>query len=119
MSAFAPYPAATLPNGFRYPPEIAHFVDPETAAQLYPWWFLDADSEAGELFWSIRTHDGRNLVPFAKVDDGRGDVACFNGDDHSGNPAVLMQVLDDSGRTYSFENFAAWLVAAKSETGTL
>lgn len=115
MPAFAPYPAAKLPNGFRYPEEIANFADPEAALKLYPWWFVDAASEAGGLFWNIRTHDGRNLVPFAKVDDGRGDIACFDGDDHSGNPAVLIQVLDDSGRTYRFESFTAWLTAAKAD----
>jgi len=66
MPAFAPYPAATLPSGFRYPEDRANFADPKAASKLYPWWFVDAASEAGALFWSIRTHDGRNLIPLRR-----------------------------------------------------
>lgn len=65
--------------------------------------------------FSVRRHDGRNLIPFAKVDDGRGDVACFDGDDSTGNPQVLMLVLDESGRSYSFADFEAWLAAAEAD----
>lgn len=115
MPAFAPYPAASLPDGFRYPQQIAQFANAEASAHLYPWWFVDAASDAGRLFWSVRKHDGRNLIPFAKVDDGRNDVACFDGDDRSGDPAVLMLVLDGSGRSYRYENFAEWLAAVKSD----
>lgn len=60
----------------------------------------------------MRNYDERNLIPFAKVDDGRGDVACFDGDDSSGDPAVLMLVLDESGRMYSYPDFATWMEAA-------
>lgn len=51
-------------------------------------------------------------MPFAKVDDGRGDIACFDGEDTSGNPEVLMLVLDESGRHYGFKDFDEWLASA-------
>lgn len=51
------------------------------------WWFIDANSDAGKHAYSVRQHDGRNLIPFAKVDDGRGDIACFDGDDTSASRA--------------------------------
>lgn len=56
------------------------------------WWFIDASSQAGRLAYSIRGRDGQNLVPFAKLDDGRGDFACFDGNDPTGDPAVLSGI---------------------------
>jgi hypothetical protein len=85
--------------------------------EIYPWWFIDANSKAGELSYSNRLREGTNLIPFAKVDDDRNDIACFDGTDTSGNPKVVMRVLDDSGRSYSFENFDSWLTAAKADAG--
>lgn len=118
MSKFELYARELLPPGFSYPTEIQNFASTGEYEDFGPWWFIDAKSKAGELAYSVRNFDGRNLVPFAKVDDGRGDVACFDGDDSSGNPKILMLVLDDSGRLYSFKNFSEWKVAAlKDATG--
>jgi hypothetical protein len=116
---FKPYPSDKLPDGFVYPKKYLEFSEGGDYPSLYPWWFVDADSEAGTLFYSIRNRDGRNLIPFAKVDDDRGDIACFDGDDTSGDPSVLMQVNDDSGRSYSFENFDDWLLAAKKDASNM
>ena len=112
MSKFQLYATDTLPPGFEYPSKLQEFAVSGHYPAIVPWWFVDADSKAGKLFYSIRQHDGRNLVPFAKVDDGRGDIACFDGDDSSGNPHVLMLVLDESGRSYSYADFDHWLQAA-------
>ena len=112
MKAFNLYQNDLLPLGFTYPERIRSFAESGDYPRVVPWWFVDAVSDAGKLFFSIRRHDGRNLIPFAKVDDGRGDVACFDGDDHSGNPKVLMLVLDDSGRRYSYIDFDDWLSSA-------
>jgi hypothetical protein len=51
------------------------------------------------------------------VDDGRGDIACFDGDDRSGNPLVLMLVLDETGRHYTFSDFDHWMSAAVADAG--
>jgi hypothetical protein len=112
MSKFQLYTKDLLPPGFEYPNKLREFAASGQYPAIAPWWFVDANSKAGELFYSIRYHDGRNLVPFAKVDDGRGDIACFDGDDSSGNPPVLMLVLDESGRSYSYAGFDQWLQAA-------
>ncbi|QHI99153.1 hypothetical protein GT347_14915 [Xylophilus rhododendri] len=112
MAKFELYAAEQLPQGFEFPAEIKDFAATGKHPDLGPWWFIDANSRAGKLAYSARQHDGRNLIPFAKVDDGRGDVACFDGDDLSGDPKVLMLVLDDSGRSYSFTNFSQWKAAA-------
>ncbi|MGU7783236.1 SMI1/KNR4 family protein [Burkholderia sp. PU8-34] len=112
MSKFELYASEQLPAGFVYPSEIQDFATTGEYPDLGPWWFIDANSKAGKLAYSVRQCDGRNLIPFAKVDDGRGDVACFDGDDTSGNPKVCMLVLDDSGRSYSFASFSEWKVSA-------
>jgi hypothetical protein len=113
MSRFNLYRSDLLPDGFVYPEELQMFAQTGEYPAIYPWWFVDALSEAGQLFYQLRQHDGRNLVPFAKVDDGRGDIACFDGDDLSGNPRIAMLILDGSGRHYSYRDFDAWLGAAK------
>jgi len=115
MSVFQLYSLAALPRGFRYPGKLERFAKTGEYPAIYPWWFVDAASEAGTLFYSNRQHDGRNLVPFAKVDDGRDDIACFDGDDLSGNPEVIMLILDNSGRGYSFRDFDEWLTAAMKD----
>ncbi|WP_194954287.1 SMI1/KNR4 family protein [Sphingopyxis solisilvae] len=112
MTTFELYKDTLLPPGFKYPEKFRFMAESGSYPQIAPWWFVDAASEAGDLFYSIREHDGRNLIPFAKVDDGRGDIACFDGDDHSGNPNVLMLVLDESGRAYSYRDFDNWMDAA-------
>ena len=112
---FSAYSPEQLPAGFRYPERFLEFAKSGRHPDIGPWWFIDAESKAGELMYSIRAHDGRNLVPFAKVDDGRNDIACFDGDDTTGGPQVLMLVLDQSGRAYSYRDFSAWLTAAQSD----
>jgi hypothetical protein len=116
MDKFKLYGVDQLPEGFAYPERLRRMSESGEYPTLSPWWFVDADSKAGKLFYSIREHDGRNLVPFAKVDDGRGDIACFDGDDVSGNPPVLMLVLDESGRAYSFKDFDDWMNAALTDS---
>lgn len=112
---FSTYAADVLPKGFSYPQQFLEFARSGEYPNIGPWWFVDAATRAGDLMWSVRAHDGRNLVPFAKVDDGRGDVACFNGDNESGAPEVFMLVLDESKRQYSYADFTAWLEAAKAD----
>jgi len=106
---FCPYEPKTLPKGFRYPGGLTAMAE---GAGLYPWVFIDPASAVGQLAWKVRKSDGRNLVPFASVEDDRKDIACFDGDDPSGNPEVLILVVDGSGRQYSFPDFAAWRTAA-------
>lgn len=112
---FHVYADAQLPSGFKYPPRLLEMAATGEYPDIYPWWFVDASSKAGELFYSTRQSDGRNLIPFAKVDDDRDDIACFDGDDRTGNPAVLMLVPEDSGRCYTYIDFDDWLRAARAD----
>jgi hypothetical protein len=110
-NSFALYSPASLPHGFRYPDAFRAIAEGIETPSIGSWWFVDAASDAGKLFFSVREHDGRNLIPFAKMAD---DIACFDGEDHTGNPPVLALVLDDSGRAYGFADFSSWLAKASS-----
>ena len=110
---FQLYSSDKLPTGFRYPELLVHFSSTGEFPEIYPWWFIDATSKAGELSYSNRLKDGPHLIPFAKVDDDRNDIACFDGLDTTGDPKVLMRILDDSDRSYSYSNFEEWCKAAQ------
>lgn len=113
------YSPQQLPVGFIYPQAFVEMAASGSLPEIYPYWFIDASTEAGKDFFDLRQADGRNLIPFAKVDADLNDIACFDGDDTSGNPAVLMLVLDESGRSYSYKDFEEWLVSAKSYAASL
>jgi hypothetical protein len=116
MSApFQLYSNDKLPVGFKYPVHLLELATGGGSLNLYPWLFIDASSKVGELSYSVRPTDGRNLIPFASVEDDRKDIACFDGNDTTGNPAVFMLILDDSGRSYSYVDFADWLGAAEAD----
>lgn len=113
--SFRLYSDAQLPHAFKYPAHLLEFVAGRKYPNLYPWLFIDAPSKVGELAYAVRQSDGRNLIPFASAEDDRKDIACFDGNDSTGNPPVLMLILDDSGRSYSYVDFADWLRAAQAD----
>ena len=114
MRTYSLYDHDQLPTGFQYPAAFLAMAADCVAAPA-PWFFIDPASDAGRLVYSLREQDGRNLVPFAVRDTGDGDTACFDGNDTSGNPAVLMLIFDESGRSYAFNDFNHWLSSAERE----
>lgn len=111
---FSVYPSRLLPAGFTYPAAFLEIATSLAANSFYPWWFVEADSEVGRLFWKTRNGDGRNLIPFAKTDE-LDDIACFDGDDLSGDPRVLM-ITSTHDRSYSFSSFSDWLRIAQRDS---
>jgi hypothetical protein len=112
---FSPYASKLLPTGFRYPSAYLEFAESAAPDALYPWWFIDADSKAGELSWAVSQRSKRSLIPFAKTDE-HDDIACFDGDDTSGNPRILMRTSTPD-RSYHFESFTHWLRKAQQDAG--
>jgi hypothetical protein len=106
---FSVFPAELLPATFSYPPEFLALAS-GPALDLYPWWIVDAKSEAGQLMHRITLGAGKPLVPFAKTDL-YDDIACFNAAVPSPNPEVIM-VCSTPERAYGFSDFAAWHVQA-------
>ncbi|WP_415884546.1 SMI1/KNR4 family protein [Neptuniibacter sp. QD34_54] len=103
------YSTEKLPNGFEYPNDF----NAEVFQGLYPWIEINCESELGEMLLNLGKEIGNNLIPFASLELGDGDAACFDGNDKSGNPTVVMLVLDGSNRSYGFDNFNHWLQQAK------
>ena len=106
------FPSDKLPEGFKYPEE--YLIALEKERELYPWIFIDAMGEVGQLLYTIGMSDEKKLISFASLENGDGDAACFDGRDHSGNPRIIMLILDGSERKYGFENFSDWLEKAKN-----
>ncbi|WP_266172003.1 hypothetical protein [Dyella subtropica] len=99
------YPTELLPDGFAYPAEYLEFASaPRTP--LYPWWLIDAESEAGRLMHRITVGSSKALVPFAKTDL-YDDIACFDAETNTQNPKVVM-ICSTPGRSYGFRDFATW-----------
>jgi hypothetical protein len=89
--------------------EIPHFE---------PWWFLmEFEGEAREWLDALREDfPEHSLIPFAKYSV-YAEVACFDGTDLSGDPAVVFVDLEAlpgvvGGR---LANFDEWLEIAKEE----
>lgn len=109
------YVQETLPEGFRYPESFLEMVSADGRKNLYPWVLIDPKSEVGQLLFSLGAAEGKNLIPFASLENGDGDAACFDGNDTTGNPAVLMLILDESDRSYSFADFDDWMKMAEAD----
>ena len=106
------YPPEALPPKFRYPLGMRDVVG-SSKELLYPWFFFDPEGEVGRLMLELARK--RGLVPFASLELGDGDTACFDGADTSADPAVVMLITDGSDRSYAFSNFDSWLVRARAD----
>lgn len=113
MSCEYVYQPEQLPSGFKYPRGFLEWTESAEVHQLYPWIPIKVRGDISKSLRAIIESQGRQLVPFASLETGDGDAACFDGKDVSGNPEVLMLILDESGRNYSFQDFEAWLKAAR------
>lgn len=109
-------------KGFRFPKAYLEIMNGRHLPQLDPWWFLNEEPEKAKLLFRIINVDrqsSRLLVPFAKIDDETGDVACFDGEDISGDPKVFFSTGTGSlkevdwEKRYHLANFEAWLLAAR------
>jgi hypothetical protein len=105
-----------LPRGFRYPDIFLKIISVGPLPDIEPWWFLCIHEETA-LFWltSLKAqYPSRTLVPFAKLEDSD-DVACFDGTDTSGSPAVkYVHAFASAGWEDRGEepDFSSWLVEA-------
>lgn len=114
------YDKSSLPVDFVYPQEYVRFVEGDTSG-LSPWWLTGNSPEFAELCFNVINEklDGEKiLVPFAKDDDS-GDIACFDGDDASGNPKIYFDTGQESmtsidwEKRYYLSDFVEWLRMVK------
>jgi len=114
-----------VPKEFRFPRRYVNLLNGGEVLSIDPWWFVAEYPETARLFIEVingAKESEKFLIPFAKIDqDGSGDIACFDGDDFSGNPRVYLSGGDevshkhtDWNTRYSFANFDAWIDHVKT-----
>lgn len=80
----------TLPN-YPYPENFLNFATIQPEVDIEPWWLL-IYSKGKVNNWHEtlkKLYPKRTLVPFAKF-NANDDIACFDGEDISGNPKIFI-----------------------------
>ncbi|MBP3997137.1 MULTISPECIES: hypothetical protein [Pseudomonas] len=78
-------------ENYNFPSEFIEFATMEPKPDIEPWWLL-VYKEGKINNWHNtlkKLYPKRTLVPFAKF-SANDDIACFEGEDLSGNPKVLI-----------------------------
>lgn len=111
-----------LPDGFKFPEEYLNLLSLKKFPDIYPWWFLAEEPDKALMIYKIINVDrysSKLLVPFAKIDDETGDVACFDGEDYSGNPKIYFSTGTGSLKDidwqerYFIPSFIKWFNSVK------
>lgn len=123
------YSGPILPDGFRFPQSYVDAVNRGHWPDIEPWSLMALDMPSSLSFYGgmLLKFPDVPLIPFAKIcdptgiyNDGYVVLACFDGRDKAGEPAVRIY---DFGRpkvspleNLGYSNFSDWLAAAKSES---
>ena len=114
------YAGDEVPDGFEYPESYIEIMSRDFILDIEPWFFI-CEFKNSALFWMSeikQLYPTRKLIPFAKVNYSD-DIACFDGEDSSGNPKVYyIHAFASSGwedRGFA-ENFDEWLEIACLES---
>ena len=111
-----------LPSGFKFPEAYVQILSSGEFPEIDPWWFLAEEPDKALMIFNIINVDrasSKLLIPFAKIDDETGDVACFDGEDCSGDPRVFFSTgtgslsnIDWESR-YCIASFSEWFNSVK------
>ncbi len=108
-----------LPKGFRYPARFTEFCAVSAETDIKPWSILETqDDVEGWLEIVQEWYPTRSLIPFAQHDVTGDDIACFDGNDRTGNPRVhLVHSFASAGweDRGSVANFDAWISEVVAE----
>ena len=120
---FTPYSNERLPNGFRYPERYLRFAHGIGIPAGLIWGFPNDQYGHAANAWRMRLHwksEGWKYltdidpIPFARNGDW---AAFFDGNDHSGDPRVVVADLGNKSNSYRLANFDAWLDRALKDSG--
>lgn len=118
-----PYPDEMLPEGFRYPVRYIQLSKGAEFLDRLVWWFPDSQFNHAMKQWKGRhifSSKGWKLldeidpIPFARNGDW---AALFNGNDHSGDPRIVVADYGNKRNSYWLPNFDAWLERAFKDSG--
>lgn len=116
QTAFNPYPQEMLPNGFQYPASYLELSKDTSVIKwdseyMFPWWFDDCQEDLAEIMNIYQELTAlNNLIPFARNGDW---AACFNANDTSGNPQVIVVDLGSPKYISYCKDFDEWLKTAE------
>ncbi|AOE41771.1 SMI1/KNR4 family protein [Pantoea agglomerans] len=116
------YAKTDLPDDFKYPDAYIDIMSLEVIPDLEPWSFICEFKESASFWMSEmkKQYPTRKLVPFAKLNYSD-DIACFDGEDISGDPKVYyVHAFASAGwedRGYT-DSFAEWLKMARLESAS-
>lgn len=121
------YGTPILPEGFLFPDDYVAIARQGT--KLEPWMLLCDDMAMSLLYYGtlLKKFPEKNLIPFAIASDKTGVfnegwvvLACFDGDDKSNNPKVLIydyatpKISPTNNKIFS--SFAEWLESARKDS---
>lgn len=122
QTSFTPFSEDVLPAGFRYPGGYLSHAKAMSYPEYFLWWFTNVE-EHGQRAWDNRHLwqfegwlylDEIDPIPFARNGDW---AAYFDGNDHSGDPKVVVVDLGNKRNSYKLANFDAWLDQALKDSG--
>lgn len=130
MSKLFFYDLPILPLGFSFPQSYWDLARGHVIPNLEPWKFLFLDMPCSLNYYGamLQKYPDKPLVPFAILDDPSGTfndgyvvLACFDGDDRSGDPKVYLHDYGNPKRVdwpdrYFLANFTEWLRVAGEES---
>ncbi len=120
--SFSIPPKNLLPKGFQYPEGYLTHSKTMGYPLQFLWDFIDHE-EHDFIEWKCRLNPKINgwsalanidPIPFARNGDW---AAHFDGNDHSGDPIVVVIDLGNKAHGYTHENFSDWLDDAKMKSG--
>lgn len=131
MTNFSLYDQNILPVGFKFPEKYTVLMSENFEEDIEPWRFLRRSDDITLSHYAsmCEKYVNKKLIPFAiAVDlsgyynDGYVVLACFDGDDPSGNSKIYFHDYGppikeiDWSKRYSLDGFDAWLEFARAES---
>ncbi len=122
-SAVTPYSEEILPQGFFYPESYLRLAGPAEIPDRLIWWFPNDKFGHAARAWDHRLYwqsegwlylDEIDPIPFARNGDW---AAFFDGNDHSGDPKVVVVDLGNKKKSYKLPSFDVWLNQALRDSG--
>ena len=98
---------------FVYPKGFINTTSITPPIDIEPWWFITfEEGDFNSWYHTLKKlYPKRKLIPFAKF-NANDDIACFDGNDNSGNPKVLIihaYASEDWEHHGSYNDFNEWL----------
>lgn len=127
MTAYL-YDTPILPENFRLPEQYINAATGDDFEDLWPWKLMSEDMALSLSYFGsmLLKFPDKYLVPFAIINDESGVyndgwvvLACFDGLDLSGNPAVRLYDYSrpkiSPWENMGYQSFSEWLGAARQE----